>query len=228
MNKYFCIIPARGGSKRIPNKNIQDVGGFPLIGHVIKNALESTIFEEVFVSTDSKEIASISREFGAMVPSMRKPDLSDDYTPTRPVIADFIMTQPNLQSETSVVACIYPFAILARAELLRAARDRYEQLNDNGKYLVAIQKYSHPIQRALSLTPEGFLLPISTESLEVRTQDLPATFHDAGQFYFAQSKLWQLDVSVLANSIGFEIPKYSAVDIDDIEDLEELRRIYKP
>ena len=221
------MIPARGGSKRIPKKNIQEVAGIPLIGHVIRNAINSNIFQDIYVSTDSDEIASISLEFGAKTSAKRPKNLSDDYTPTRPVIADFIERHPKLNTDKSVVACVYPFAILIDSNLFRLARDNFEALKDKSRYLAAIQKYPHPIQRSFSLTPEGLLSPSSPGSLEARTQDLPAKYHDAGQFYFAKSSTWLSHKSVLATAYGFLIPKYSAVDIDDMEDLEYLRSLYK-
>ena len=221
------MIPARGGSKRIPKKNIQEVAGIPLIGHVIRNAINSNVFQDIYVSTDSDEIASISLEFGAKTSDKRPKNLSDDYTPTRPVIADFIERHPKLNTDKSVIACVYPFAILIDSNLIRLARDNFEALKDKSRYLAAIQKYPHPIQRSFSLTPEGLLSPSSPGSLEARTQDLPAKYHDAGQFYFAKSSTWLSNKSVLATAYGFLIPKYSAVDIDDMEDLEYLRRLYK-
>ena len=227
MYNYFCVIPARGGSKRIPKKNIQEVAGIPLIGHVIRNAINSNVFQDIYVSTDSDEIASISLEFGAKTSDKRPKNLSDDYTPTRPVIADFIERHPKLNTDKSVIACVYPFAILIDSNLIRLARDNFEALKDKSRYLAAIQKYPHPIQRSFSLTPEGLLSPSSPGSLEARTQDLPAKYHDAGQFYFAKSSTWLSNKSVLATAYGFLIPKYSAIDIDDMEDLEYLRSLYK-
>lgn len=227
MYDYYCVIPARGASKRVSNKNIQEVAGIPLIGHVIKNAIASNVFNNVYVSTDSDEIASISLEFGAETLGRRPEHLSDDYTPTRPVIADFIQRHPMLNTDNSVIACIYPFAILTKAKLLCLARDRFETLTNKSGYLVSIQKYHHPIQRAFSLISESRLSPLSPESLEVRTQDLPVSYHDAGQFYFAKPDTWQSNESVLANAYGFIVPRYSVVDIDDLEDLEYLRRLYK-
>lgn len=224
---YYCVIPARGASKRIVNKNLQEVAGIPLIGHVIKNAIASNVFKNVYVSTDSDEIASISLEFGAETLGRRPENLSDDYTPTRPVIADFIQRHPMLNTDNSVIACIYPFAILTNAKVLCFARDRFEALTDKSGYLVAIQKYHHPIQRALSLISESQLLPLNPKSLEVRTQDLPVSYHDAGQFYFAKPGTWQSNESLLANAHGVLVPRYSVVDIDDLEDLEYLRRLYK-
>lgn len=226
LQTYFCVIPARGGSKRVPKKNIQEVAGIPLIGHVIKNAIASGVFQGVYVSTDSDEILAVALEFGAEV-LRRSSNLSDDYTPTRPVIADFIERHPKLNTDESVIACVYPFAILIDSNLIRLARDNFEALEDQGKYLAAVQKYPHPVQRAFSLSAEGILSPSSPESLEVRTQDLPASYHDAGQFYFAKSSTWLSNRSVLANAYGFLIPKYSAIDIDDMEDLEYLRSLYK-
>ena len=227
MLNYNCIIPARGGSKRIPKKNLQEVGGIPLIGHVISNALESNVFNHIYVSTDSDEVAHIALKFGAEVPGRRPANLSDDYTPTKPVIADFIMRHPELNAGNSVIACIYPFAILTKASLIGLAKDCFEALEDKSKFLAAIQRYSHPTQRAFSLSPGGSLSPLSPEHLGNRTQDLPQRYHDAGQFYFARASTWLSDKSILANAYGFLVPKYSAVDIDDGEDLEYLRCLYR-
>jgi pseudaminic acid cytidylyltransferase len=228
MNDYFCVVPARGGSKRIPRKNLQEVAGVPLIGHVIQNAIASKVFKEVYVSTDSKEIASIASHFGAKVPELREPHLSDDATPIRPVIEAFITSRPDLQKENVVVACIFPLAIMASAGLLQAAKERFESLpSDNNKYLLAIQKYSHPVQRGFSMSSEGYLIPLDKSSLESRTQDLPVIFHDSGQFYFAKASTWLINRSMIANAYGIEIPKYLSIDVDDAEDLEMLRLIYQ-
>jgi pseudaminic acid cytidylyltransferase len=226
LRDYFCVIPARGGSKRIPKKNIQEVGGIPLIGHVIRNALDSKAFNRVYVSTDSEEIASLAREFGACVPELRESNLSDDLTPTRPVIANFISKTPELQRENSVVACFYPFAALVAQEIIRAAIQRFEALPDDSKYLVAIRKYPHPIQRSFSLTTEGKLFFNDPRMIESRTQDLQEHYHDAGQFYFALASTWAVNAPILQNSYGFELSRFSVVDIDEWEDLEELRRIF--
>lgn len=226
VSKYYCIIPARSGSKRIPNKNIQPVAGVPMIGHVVRNALESNVFDEVFVTTDSDEIASIARFHGANVPELRPKNLSDDITPTRPVIENFISRVKKLQGEDVVVACIYPFAILLSANLIRSAKESFELLKDKSRYLVTVQRYSHPIQRAFSLDSHGFMVPKSPQHFESRTQDLQSYFHDAGQLYFASSSTWLVDQSILANAVGFEISRYSSVDIDDEEDLEQLRLLY--
>jgi CMP-N-acetylneuraminic acid synthetase len=132
-----------------------------------------------------------------------------------------------MNTDRSVIACLYPFAILTNPNLLRFARDSFEALEDKSVYLAAIQKYPHPIQRAFLLNSGGYLSALSPDSLEIRTQDLPASYHDAGQFYFAKSSTWLENKSVLAGAYGVIIPKYSAVDVDDLEDLEYLRRMYK-
>jgi CMP-N-acetylneuraminic acid synthetase len=137
------------------------------------------------------------------------------------------MRHPELNTGDSVIACIYPFAILTKASLIGLAKDSFEALEDKSQYLAAIQRYSHPTQRAFSLTPKGSLSPLSPEYLGVRTQDLPERYHDAGQFYFAMASTWLSDRSILANAYGFLVPKYSAVDIDDWEDLEYLRCLYR-
>jgi len=223
---FYCVIPARAGSKRIPNKNIQLVDNKPLISHVIENALRSSVFKKVFVSTDSQQIADIAIASGAKVPELRNESLSNDFVPTRPVIADFILRNRELQGEKVVICCIYPFAILVSPQALSNAADLVYKLDFKNKYLVSVKKYPHPIQRALIQDNTGFLSAINPHLLEKRTQDLPETFHDAGQFYFAFSTTWTIDSSVLANAFGYELSKLDSVDIDNIEDLDEMRNIY--
>lgn len=220
------MIPARSGSRRIPNKNIQLVAGVPMIGHAVRRALDSGIFDEVFVTTDSEEIATIAESHGASVPELRSKSLSDEVTPTRPVISHFISTVEKLQSKDVVVTCLYPFAILITSDLLRAAKTGFESLTDQSKYLVTVQRYSHPIQRAFALDSYGVMKPYSPHLLEARTQDLEVFFHDAGQFYFALSTTWRIDQSILANAVGFEISRYATVDLDDVSDLEQLRFLF--
>ena len=226
LSNYFCIIPAREGSKRIPNKNIQEVDGVPLIGHVIKNAIASGVFNEIFVSTDSPLIASIALQYGAVVPELRSKELSNDFTPTRPVVADFVAKIPDLQKTGSVIACIYPFAILITPELIRDVKIQFDSLIDTSKYLVAVKRYPHPVQRSFTMSVQNELIPLMPDALESRTQDLPTYFHDAGQFYFALNSTWFIDQTILAKGYGFEISRHSAVDIDDWEDLEELKQTY--
>lgn len=224
--KFYCVIPARAGSKRIPNKNIQLVGSRPLICHVIENALDSGIFEGVFVSTDSQQIANIAMASGAKVPQLRHENLSNDFVPTRPVIADFILRNKELQGENVVICCIYPFAMLVPPQVLRDAAALVYKLELKNTYLISVKKYPHPIQRALMKEKNGLLSAINPHLLEKRTQDLPTTFHDAGQFYFAFSETWTIDASVLANAFGYELSRLDSVDVDSVEDLNELRRIY--
>jgi CMP-N-acetylneuraminic acid synthetase len=208
------------------NKNIQLVGNKPLVTHVIENTLASGVFKTVFVSTDSEQIAQIATASGASVPELRAKDLSNDFTPTRPVIADFIIRHQELQGDNVVICCIYPFAILVSPQTIRNAAQQVTKLELGDKYLVSVKLYSHPIQRGLIKAEDGTLSPIYPECLEKRTQDLPATFHDAGQFYFALANTWTVGSPILANAIGFELGKFSSVDIDNAEDLEELRNIY--
>lgn len=223
---FYCVIPARAGSKRIPNKNIQTVGNKPLISHVIENILASNIFDKVFVSTDSEEIAGIATSSGAVVPELRSKELSDDFTPTRQVIADFILRHEELQGENVVICCIYPFAMLVPPVTIRAAAKLVTKLGVTDEYIVSVKRYPHPIQKALLKNSNGRLTAINPVDLEKRTQDLAIHFHDAGQFYFAFSNTWILDKPILSNSLGYELGKLDGVDIDEVTDLEELRNIY--
>ena len=122
-----------------------------------------------------------------------------------------------------MVACLYPFAILVSPTLLRVARDKFEKIEDMKKYLVSIQKYSHPIQRALTIDSQGLLSPLDINNLNTRTQDLPSAYFDAGQFYFGKPNVWLEKNTVLANAYGLEIPRHEAVDVDNLDDLTYLR-----
>jgi N-acylneuraminate cytidylyltransferase len=225
--EFYCIIPARGGSKRIPNKNTQLVAGTPLIIHTIENAKKSGAFKSIFVSTDSQDIANMAVGVGAFAPSLRSKSLSNDVTPTRPVIADFIMKHKELQGENVVICCLYPFAILVPPDILRKMIEVFAKSKHKDRFLVSVKRYPHPIQRALLLDSDGVVSPLNQKNIEARTQDLSTTFHDAGQFYFALAKTWMDKTPILMNAIGYELKKFDCVDVDNLEDLEELRIVYK-
>lgn len=177
----LAIIPARGGSKRIPGKNIKPFMGKPLIAYAIEAALQSGIFDEVMVSTDSEEIAAIARQYGANVPFMRSAETATDKAPTAAVLAEVIRKyKEELGMDFDYYACIYsnPFV---RAEILR---DAYQKFKDSKAHVVTpVVEYSYPPQRGFHIV-DGNLKFVQPEHIHTRTQDLPRMYHDVGMFYF--------------------------------------------
>ncbi len=224
MNKV-AVIPARGGSKRIPRKNIIRISGIPLLGHTIKRLTECHFFDEIFVSTEDQEIAEIARDYGAKVPFVRQKELADDYASTKEVIIDLIKRLnldlfPNL-----AVCCVYPSSALLTKNLILNSYKRFLELDDG--FLTLVQEYSHPIQRAMQINDQGKLIPINPEKVTVRTQDLPKTFHDSGSAYWGTIKSWMSTGSILENAFGYEIARSEAIDLDNLEDLNLLSALIK-
>lgn len=184
MNKCICIIPARGGSKRIPRKNIKSFLGKPVIAYSIDAALRSGIFEEVMVSTDDEEIAEIARQYGASVPFMRSSETANDYAGTEDVISEVIERYRALGQEFETICCIYATAPFVKSERLYKA---YGKLNENTDAAFSVVIYSYPIQRSLRINKNGYVEMKFPQYLDARTQDLEETYHDAGQFYFVKT-----------------------------------------
>ena len=212
-----AIIPARGGSKRIKDKNIREFGGKPMIYWAISNAIRSELFDRVLVSTDSKKIKSIAIGCGAEVPFIRPSHLSGDHTGTAPVISHAIDWMEQQGGSVSEVCCIYPATPFLEPEELNKGLKFL--LNYDIQFSFSITSYAHPIQRALRLHKNGMLDMFDEETSNVRSQDLEEMYHDAGQFYWATSNTWRSEVSILSNrSAGVFIPRYRAIDIDTHDD----------
>jgi pseudaminic acid cytidylyltransferase len=224
MMKRIAVIPARGGSKRIPRKNIKDFAGKPLIQHTIEKAKASGIFDEIYVSTDDGEIKEISISAGALVPFLRSNELSGDNVMTVPVISNFIK-EINIDNETPV-CCIYPTAPLLIPDNLTSGLDLlYSNLIID--YVLGVTKYNYPIQRALIEGENGEFTMLNRENLETRSQDLKQMWHDTGTFYWAFAKTWMGGNSMLFNCAGIKIPSYLVQDIDDEEDWIRAEQLYK-
>jgi len=209
----IAIIPARGGSKRIPKKNIREFNSKPIIGWSIQAALESGCFDRVIVSTDSKEIANTAKLFGAEVPFLRDKNLSDDHTPTLPVISDAIS---RLEDEIEFVCCIYPTAPFVKPDdISKGLKIIMEQKVD---FVFTATKYNYPIQRALRLDQDGRVSMLQPDQENVRSQDLEDTFHDAGQFYWGRSDAWLEGRPILNNSCILEVLESHSQDIDTEDD----------
>lgn len=226
MPSSHVIIPARGGSKRIPKKNIRKINGVPLIELTIKNLIKAAVFESICVSTDSEEIRDISLRCGASCISLRPKDISDDFTPTLEVIQFEIENQTSL-NETDAVLCVYPTSALIAPDIYRSAVETYWKKVPPLAFLVSVAKYSHPIQRSMTLDPDSRIYLNHPKHAQTRTQDLPPNYFDAGQFYIGSKTNWRQSKSIFDYAYGFQIPTYSFVDIDQPEDLEELRQRLK-
>ncbi|WP_301361552.1 pseudaminic acid cytidylyltransferase [Stutzerimonas nitrititolerans] len=222
----LAIIPARGGSKRIPRKNIKPFCGKPMIAWSIEAALESGCFDRVIVSTDDGEIAEVARQYGAEVPFMRPLDLSDDHTGTIPVIRHAIETINSQDRAVEQACCLYATAPFIRAEdLMRGL----EILQGSGSdYAFSVTSYAFPVQRAIRLTPEGRVEMFNPEHFNTRSQDLVEAYHDAGQFYWGRAKAWLQGQMIFSPaSLPVMLPRHRVQDIDTPEDWVRAEWMFK-
>jgi len=219
----LAIIPARGGSKRIPRKNVRPFAGKPMIGYAIATALASGLFRDVVVSTDDDEIAAVARELGASVPFKRPDQLADDHTPTVPVIAHALEAYAALAGAPDEVCCIYPGVPFLEVEDLRQALALLERGAD---YAFPVAQFMSPVQRALSRGPDGSTRPFFPEYAATRTQDLEPAYHDAGQFYWGQRSAWLARLNIHLHGRTIVLPAWRVVDIDTPEDWERAERLH--
>lgn len=220
----LAVIPARGGSKRIPRKNIKSFFGQPMIAWSIQAALDSGAFDRVVVSTDDPEIASVSRSFGADVPFMRPAELSDDYTGTVPVILHTIDWHLNQGMEPEKVCCIYATAPFIKAVDIRCGLKILEQ--SGAGFAFSVTSFAYPIQRAFRLRSDGRVKMIDEAHFETRSQDLPEAYHDAGQFYWGTKEAWLSGAPIFGQgSVPVILPRYRVQDIDTLEDWEQAEAL---
>jgi pseudaminic acid cytidylyltransferase len=220
----IAVIPARGGSKRIPRKNIKSFNGKPMISYAITAAQKSGLFKHVLVSTDDKEIAEIARAYGAETPFVRPIELADDYAATVPVIAHAIKACENDGWKFSNVCCIYPGVPFIEAADLKGA---LQHLKDGVvDYCFPITEFPSAIQRALKRDTAGVLHPFYPENELTRTQDLEPAYFDAGQFYWGKKEAWVNNPRIHSNGVGYVIPSWRVVDIDTPEDWDRAERIF--
>jgi pseudaminic acid cytidylyltransferase len=220
-----AVIPARGGSKRIPNKNIRSFAGMPIINHSITAALNSGCFDRVVVSTDDDVIAEVARAHGAEVPFRRPAAIADDLTPTIPVIRHAITTLRDQGEDPQEVFCIYATAPFLRGGDLRAA---FDQLPNSSAFVLAVTEFRFPIQRALRRDAAGRVSMFAPEHFATRSQDLEPAWHDAGQFYLAKAETWlSEDVIFQSGSIGIALPTSRVQDIDTPYDWEHAELMFE-
>jgi len=223
IKKCICVIPARGGSKRIPLKNIKKFFGKPLIYYSIKNALSSKLFDKVLVSTDHEKIAHISKKYGAEI-HLRSNELSDDITDTSSVMRNVIKYLENKKLFYEIFCCIYPTSVFTKSTDLNLG---YKKLKKRINYVFSATEYDHTIYRSF-LKKNGKIKPIFLNMEKKRTQDLPKTFYDAAQFYFGWRDSWMKRKKIfLGNSEFLEISKFESHDIDNIKDWNTAEKIWK-
>jgi pseudaminic acid cytidylyltransferase len=213
----LAVIPARGGSKRIPRKNIKEFNGKPIIAWSIEAARQSGCFDRIVVSTDDEEIADVARKWGADAPFIRLPELSDDYTGTVPVIAHAIQWQQENGEGPSEVCCIYATAPFIRVADLQLGLQLLEQTSCD--YVFAVTNYASPIQRAFRITEKPRVEMINPGHFNTRSQDLEEAYHDAGQFYWGRAESWLAGKLIFSsNSVPILLPRYLVQDIDTSDD----------
>jgi len=212
----IAIITARGGSKRIPKKNIREFCGKPIIAYSIEAALSSGVFDEVMVSTDSYEIADIAKEYGASVPFMRSEITSNDFSTTADVIEEVIMKYKELGKNFESFACIYPTAPFVTATRLKEAVEMLKEADA----VLSVVKYSFPPQRAFVIR-DGNVAYQYPQYERARSQDLEPIYHDCGQFYMCKSdKFLEKHSLILSNTRPYIIPEEEVQDIDTQSDWE--------
>lgn len=220
-----AIIPARGGSKRIPRKNIKEFCGKPMISWAIEEAKNSKLFDYIIVSTDDSEIKKIAEHYGAIVPFMRPADISDDHTPTVPVISHAVKEVDTLFNYVDYACCIYPCSPLLKASDLVKSFNLLQSSKEN--YVYPVVEYPHSIFRSMRQAKNGKMQFIYPEFELTRTQDLEETFHDAGQFYWGIADAWRQLKKMHSGGIGMKIPSYRVVDIDTEDDWKRAELYFK-
>ncbi len=221
-----CIIPARGGSKRIPRKNIKQFAGEPIIHWSIQVALKSNIFDKVLVSTDDKEIAEIAESKGALVPFIRPKKLADDYCGNNPVVCHALDFFRKQGLNINLACCLYPTAPFVNKEDLKKGIQILQEVNTD-RFVFAATSFAFPIQRAISLDNKGFAHTVNKIDILKRSQDLEIMYHDAGQFYIGRPPAWYSRKDIFLNSKPLILPRWRVHDIDTMEDWKRAEIIYK-
>ena len=222
----IAVIPARGGSKRIPRKNIKEFCGKPMIAWTIEAAKASGCFDVVIVSTDDEEIADVARQYGGEVPFKRPDDLADDHTPTIPVIKHAVQWYEEYVKPVDFVCCLYATAPFLDAKDIQRGLSLLQE-NDTD-YAFSVTSYAFPIQRALRMSDTGRVSMFQPEHFATRSQDLTEAWHDAGQFYWGTSNAWRTETPLFSEqSVAVPLPRYRVQDIDTSEDWTRAEWLFK-
>ncbi|HEX7799022.1 MAG TPA: pseudaminic acid cytidylyltransferase [Asticcacaulis sp.] len=222
----IAVIPARGGSKRIPRKNIRPFHGRPMIAYPIRAALQSGLFDRIIVSTDDEEIAAVARDSGAETPFVRPPELADDHAGTGEVVVHAIRWLIDHGQPVDACCCIYATAPFLTPERLR---EGWRALQTRGKaFAFSATSYAFPIQRAIRLTPGGGVEMFWPQHRTTRSQDLEPAYHDAAQFYWGLGTAWLSGVDAFSEAgAAVILPRAEVVDIDTPEDWEVAEQAYR-
>lgn len=223
----LCLIPARGGSKRIPRKNIREFCGKPMIAWSIQAAQASGCFDQIIVSTDDKEIADVAQQWGADVPFMRPAHLADDFAGTTPVVTHAVQWQQSHGLELTAVCCLYATAPFAEPSEIRQGLEWLEQAPAD-RFVFTATGYASPIQRALRLDPvSGETFMWQPDQFNKRSQDLEPAYHDAGQFYWGRPQAWLQSGNLFEGSKPLLLPRWRVQDIDTQDDWIRAELLYK-
>lgn len=222
----ICVIPARGGSKRIPRKNIKEFNGKPIIAYSIEAALKSNCFSEVIVSTDDNEIAEVAKKYGAQVPFVRPDGLSNDYVGTIPVVKHAIEWMEDNNNFIENVCCLYATAPFVQSKIISKA---YQQLKDlSADYCFSVTNFAFSIQRAIKIVEGNKVDMFYPEHFNTRSQDLEEAYHDAGQFYWGKVQAFKDELPLFSEvATPYILPRYLVQDIDTLEDWIRAEAMYK-
>jgi len=220
-----ALIPARGGSKRIPRKNIRPFDGRPIIAYSIDAARDSGLFDRIMVSTDDDEIARVATALGAHVPFLRPPDLSDDHAGTVAVVRHALAWLTNSGAPAKQLCCLYATAPFTTAQDLR---DAHALLTRDIDFVFTATAFEFPVQRALLRDEGGLVRPMFEQWIGMRSQDLPPALHDAGQFYWGWPQAWHAHETIFkARARAHELPTHRVQDIDTPEDWTRAELLYR-
>lgn len=223
--RRLAIITARGGSKRIPKKNIREFCGKPILAYSIEAALESGLFDHVMVSTDSGEIAEIAKKYGAEVPFFRSETTSGDFATTNDVLAEVLAEYEKLGMHFDVACCIYPTAPFVTAEKLKTAVEQLEA--SDADTLIPVVSFSYPPQRAMVVEKERLVFKYP-EYLDSRSQDLQPHYHDVGQFYMFRTDRFAVNKKLMVGDIlPFIVSELEVQDIDNLTDWKIAEMKYR-
>lgn len=213
----IALIPARGGSQRIPRKNVKSFCGRPMIAWSIERALESGLFAQVLVSTDDEEIAAVAEASGASAPFRRPAELADHHTPTRPVVIHALDWLHQAGVDCAALCCLYATAPFVTTEDLRTGAALIDDVTVS--YAFAATDFGFPVQRGFTLEPDGSPRMLQPAHAQTRSQDLPAVYHDAGQFYWARPATWRQDGAIFGPAARpVLLPRHRVQDIDTPDD----------
>lgn len=226
MKNTVAVITARGGSKRIPKKNIKEFCGKPIIAYAIRAAIASNIFDEVMVSTDSEEIAKIARDYGAVVPFMRSEKNADDYATTEDVIMEVVNQYKKRGKAYAYVCCLYPTTPFITSSILKEAVKIMVQ--ENPAVVIPVVQFSYPPQRCFVIDENGYARFKYPEYVKTRSQDLEKQYHDAGQFYiYHVEKLFAHNGIIEDDFKPIILPEMCVQDIDTLDDWKMAEMKYR-